>query len=48
MGFGPQVHSADSLRAVGFKMNTSDLMKTKGYLYSNRDRMRQNDRLRSD
>jgi hypothetical protein len=38
MSFGPQVHNADSLRAVRFKMNNSDLMKMKGYLYSNRDR----------
>jgi hypothetical protein len=40
MGFGPWVHSADSLRVIGFKMNTSDLMKMKGCLYSNRDRTR--------
>jgi hypothetical protein len=38
MGFGPRVHNVDSLRVVGFKMNNSYLMKTKGYLYSNRDR----------
>jgi hypothetical protein len=40
MGFGARVHSTDSLKAIEIKMKNSDLMKMKGYLYSNRDRMR--------